>query len=217
MRVYHFVNATHGLSNIRRRRLKIATLNELNDPFEFLGIDLHEDKLRRVLLRLKTELAREAGRLCFSRRWHNPVMWSHYARSHTGLCLGFDVPDEYLSIVNYTRRRVILELGQLKSHSVDRSTLMQFLYTKYSHWRYEAEVRVLIDLQANVLEDDKYFATFDDTLRLAAIIVGAESTVTRGDLTDALGKLTPQVEIFKARLAFRSFLVTRQRRDSLSI
>jgi hypothetical protein len=36
MRVYHFINEEYGLDDLRRRRLKIATILELNDPFETL-------------------------------------------------------------------------------------------------------------------------------------------------------------------------------------
>jgi hypothetical protein len=36
IRVYHFVGAEYGLDDIRRRRLKIATIDDLNDPFELL-------------------------------------------------------------------------------------------------------------------------------------------------------------------------------------
>jgi len=38
MRVFHFVNEEHGLDDLRKRRLKIAALNELNDPFELLAL-----------------------------------------------------------------------------------------------------------------------------------------------------------------------------------
>jgi hypothetical protein len=48
MRVFHFVPAKHGLSDIRHRRLKIATLRELNDPFEFLGVDLRDQRSARI-------------------------------------------------------------------------------------------------------------------------------------------------------------------------
>ena len=37
MLVYHFINKEYGIEDLRKRRLKIATLNELNDPFEFFG------------------------------------------------------------------------------------------------------------------------------------------------------------------------------------
>ena len=48
MRVYHFVNLEFGLDDLRRRRLKIATLNELNDPFELFGINLTDPALRHA-------------------------------------------------------------------------------------------------------------------------------------------------------------------------
>lgn len=34
MRAYHFVPADHGIENIKLRHLKIARLDDLNDPFE---------------------------------------------------------------------------------------------------------------------------------------------------------------------------------------
>ena len=37
MRLYHFVDAKYGILNIKNRQLKIARMEELNDPFEFLG------------------------------------------------------------------------------------------------------------------------------------------------------------------------------------
>jgi len=58
---------------------------------------------------MKNELAQERGLLRFSRDWHNPVLWSHYASRHTGLCLGFDVPDDCLGPVSYSRKRLVVE------------------------------------------------------------------------------------------------------------
>jgi hypothetical protein len=37
MRLYHFIRERFGLEAIRDSRLKISRINELNDPFEFLG------------------------------------------------------------------------------------------------------------------------------------------------------------------------------------
>lgn len=44
MRVYHFLDRKYGLDDIRRRRLKIATLDDLNDPFEMLAMTLTATK-----------------------------------------------------------------------------------------------------------------------------------------------------------------------------
>lgn len=63
MRVYHFVNAEFGLDDIRRRRLKIATLNDLNDPFELFGVHLG-DEFRKALLQ-QTDRPVPAQQDCF--------------------------------------------------------------------------------------------------------------------------------------------------------
>lgn len=93
MRVYHFLSRNYGLEDIRLRRLKIATLDDLNDPFEMLGMALRDLELRQAFRATKAKMAERAGLLCFSRHWRNPVQWSHYAERHQGLCLGFDIPD----------------------------------------------------------------------------------------------------------------------------
>jgi hypothetical protein len=71
MRVFHFVNEEFGLEDLRRRRLKIATLNELNDPFELFGVNLADESLRRAFRAMKDQLALNRGLLSFSRDWHN--------------------------------------------------------------------------------------------------------------------------------------------------
>ena len=59
------------------------------------------------------------------------------------------------------------------------------------------------------------FAEFGEKLRLAEVIVGARSNITRGILQEALGNLEPFVDTLKARLAFKTFRVVRQRKASL--
>lgn len=216
MRVYHFVNQKYGVDDLRGRRLKIATLNELNDPFELFGINLSDNALRSAFRKMKDSLAKNRGLLCFSRDWHNPVQWSHYAERHRGLCLGFEVPDERLGIVSYSRKRLLVETGHLLSaQQIDPQTAIKFLFTKYAHWKYENEVRVLVKLEETDPETGLYFEDFSDDLKLVQVIVGAESTLTRLDISKALGDFAPRVEAFKARLAFKSFKVVRQRTERL--
>jgi hypothetical protein len=100
MLVFHFINEEFGLEDLRKRRLKIATLNELNDPFEFLGVNLSGKSLRRAFKVMKDQLSVRYGLLCFSHNWHNPVQWSHYADKHRGLCLGFDIPEARLELLH---------------------------------------------------------------------------------------------------------------------
>lgn len=211
MLVYHFLNEEFGLADLRQRRLKIATLNELNDPFEFFGVALSDPPLRRAFHAMKAKIASEAGMLCFSRDWHNPVQWSHYAAKHTGLCLGFEIPDEHLGAVSYSRKRLVVETESFRNpQQLTHEAVMKFLYTKYAHWRYEKEVRCFITLEDKDPENGLYFADFNDNRRLTTVIVGARSRIKKADVYGALGDLAPTVETFKARLAFKTFRVVRQ-------
>jgi hypothetical protein len=154
--------------------------------------------------------------LCFSKSWRNPVQWSHYAEKHTGLCFGFDVPDEHLAPVNYSGRRLAVEAQTLLNPSeIDETPANKFLFTKFTHWRYENEVRCFVSLDDRDKESGLYFAEFSERLALKQVIVGAESNVSREVLNKVLSDLAGQVEVMKARLAFTSFSVVRQKNDSL--
>ena len=132
--------------------------------------------------------------------------------------LGFNIPDEDLGAITYSRKRLAVEVESFRNPSqLSVDIVKRFLLTKYSHWRYENEVRCFVTLEDRDLEKNLYFADFSERLRLAMVIVGAESNVTREVLRSALGELALNVEIFKARLAFGSFKVVRQRNRKLWI
>ena len=209
MRVLHFRNAKYGLKSLKERRLKIARIIELNDPFEFLGARLSDPKLRKAMNETKNELSQTTGPLCFSKTWHNPVQWSHYAEKHKGICMGFEIPKSLLAKVEYVDER--LPCGNV----VDFELMKKFLTTKFSHWAYEEEYRLFISLDKNEEENGLYFLDFSDDLRLKQVIVGARSTLSRKQISEALGDLSQDVEVFKARPAFKSFEVVRNKNEKL--
>src|SRR5580658_7168634 len=92
-RVYKFLSAQHGVSNLEHRQLKLATMDDLNDPFDLASIDTTDERINSALTALVADFRDRIGLLCFSRNWDNLLMWSHYGASHTGICLGFDIPD----------------------------------------------------------------------------------------------------------------------------
>lgn len=216
MRLYHFLSEHYGLDNIRRRRLKIAQINELNDPFEFAAVNFGDKQLRDAFRKMKRETAEKRGVLCFSTKWANPVMWSHYADKHRGLCLGFDVADKAVGPVSYSGRRLAVELEQLKTpRQLPEAYVTKLLFTKYTHWKYENEYRAFIALDDKDEETGLYFVEFSDQLELKQVIVGAESSISRQQLSEVLGEDLQHVEKIKARLAFKSFSVVRQRNHAL--
>lgn len=213
MRAYHFLNSKYGLEDIRNRRMKISHLQDLNDPFELLSIELSDERLRKRLGEFKERMSSDRGILCFSRSSTNPVQWSHYADRHRGLCLGFEIHDSLPVRVEYTARRLA---KRLMAGPVNRDMMKRLLCTKYSHWKYECEERVFVSLEdKNRDADGRYFENFSPRLKLFQVMVGARSTVTRSTVEEALGSLAADVRVFRARLAFRSFSVVRNRNEAL--
>ena len=207
MRLFHFLNAEYGLKDIRERRLKIARIAALNDPFEFLGVELSNRQRRAALNEAKASLSEKHGLLCFSKNWQNPVQWAHYASNHSGLCLAFELPDHLPRQVSYVNSRFNWP------EKLDQGFMLQLLFTKFSHWSYEDEYRVYTDLDES--ENNLYYANFSETLKLSGVIVGAESMVTRAELATALGDLQTSVETFKARPAFKSFRIVQNKNARL--
>lgn len=101
------VSLPHGLDDLRQRHLKIAQLDDLNDPFELWAIAQPDQHLRQDIRATKQQMAEQYGLLCFSLDWQNPLLWSHYADRHRGLALGFDVNEQKLNPVSYVKDRPV--------------------------------------------------------------------------------------------------------------
>lgn len=209
MRVYHILPETFGILDMVHRRLKIATIEDLNDPFEILPAG--RNKSERAQVRQHRKLVdSEFGMLCFSRSWKNPVQWSHYADGHKGMCLGFDVDDELLEPVVYQAARHWVDWGAIidGDEAAGEEEMRRWHRTKYLHWSYEEEVRIFLRLEERD-PDGNWYRPFDDRICLAEVILGHRSVLTRKCLANILGDL-PNVSPRNARLAFRTYTVTEQ-------
>ena len=208
MRLYHFTSQKFGLLAIKDRRLKIARINELNDPFEFLGWNLRDPGTRAKMRQWKADRNAELGILCLSSKWSNSLLWGHYADKHRGMAIGFDVPDNDLySPVKYRRTRLPTPVGrELVGADMDGLLLI-----KFSAWRYESEYRCFCRLDESIHANGIYFEPFSPNLKLAGVIVGYQSTITRAELAAALGDQASKVVAFKARPAFGTFSVVKNR------
>lgn len=196
MRVYHFISEKWGLQNIRKGRIKLARLNELNDPFE-LTVASSESGDHAKVKAIKNHLHQDVGLLCFSRRFDDPVQWAHYADNHRGICLGFDVSAELMS-VRYQEAPISIDENALSRQNKNRIQLIkEVLSTKYLHWQYEHEERLFSTL-APELQDENglYFLAFSSEVRLKEVILGYRSTMSVETLKQALGPRFGEVEIF---------------------
>ena len=83
-RVYKLMGDMSGIASVAMSRLKVSRFKELNDPFELLGVNLGDPKLRKVFQRTRNEIDKDKGMHCFTTDWRNPLMWGHYAENHRG-------------------------------------------------------------------------------------------------------------------------------------
>ncbi len=91
MFAYHLTSEKYAFESIQRMRLKLALLDDMNDPFELMALEARTKDDRAFFKRLKVEMSASVGVLCFSKHWRNPVLWSHYADKHKGICFCFDI------------------------------------------------------------------------------------------------------------------------------
>lgn len=214
MRLYNFTNERHGLENILRRRVKIARIRDLNDPFEFFALKLRTKVERRYMRRRKDEIDQSYGVICFSDRWLDPLMWSHYGDRHRGICLGFDVAGaraiRYIKQLPDPR-----SMGYTALEEMTERQRMEMGFVKSDDWKYERENRLVVELATVDQDGDLYFKAFSEEMRLAEVIVGARCEIGEQVVIDALGDLHASVTRTKARLAFQTFEVVPQRDPSL--
>jgi Protein of unknown function (DUF2971) len=174
MRVYYMTSADHAFSNLQHGRLKIAEFEDMNDPFECLAVDLRKGELRQAFFNVKSELAKTRGAICFSRGYSNPVLWSHYADKHRGVCLGFDVPNALVMPMKYDAKRLPEFLPHLLTgdQSAQEQAMNRLLSTKFADWRYENEVRLFASLDERDPKSGHCFVEFGDKLKLKEVLLG---------------------------------------------
>lgn len=208
MQLFHFTSTEYALQAIRNRRLKVARIDELNDPFELLAPVSERREHRIVVNRWKRQMSERFGMICLSARWRHPLQWGHYADKHKGICLGFEVlREQHFRKVEYVRKRPnITELGAGDLGGMNKGTMERLLFLKFSAWRYEAEFRAFVDLKKQDSESGLYFGSFAPALRLNRVIVGHRSPATRADVAEALGN-PKGVKAFLSRPGFHKFEV----------
>jgi hypothetical protein len=203
MRVYKFLDSHFGMKTLAEKRLKISTLEDLNDPFELLCFEM-ADKIKRPAVKLaRKEWGAMHGVLCFSSDWRDPVIWAHYSDKHRGLCLGFEIPDAVGKRVQYISERLSLP------DRPELSDASAWVYSKYENWAYEKEIRCCVTLEE--ASESLHFMGFGEGLKLVQVIVGVRCNLARNEILEALNPVE-NVELIKARAGFHRFEIVEDQR-----
>ena len=217
MRVYHFLCAKYAISNLQKKEMKISTFGDLNDPFEFLNCEMANKDFQDAINKTRAEIYNYCGVICFSKNWSNPLLWSHYADKHKGICLGFDVRDDKLDQLvkmDYINNKKELcyelekEVGQNQRNDEAEEIIMKkLLVSKFKDWEYEDEVRMFAQLDEKDKDNHgKYFVDTSNILDLKQVIIGVRCDKTIEDIKICVEGYTG-IEVIKARLDFETFKV----------
>jgi Protein of unknown function (DUF2971) len=209
MKVYHFISEKYCLQSLVEQRLKLSTLDDLNDPFELLSIDFTDRSLRPIFNKLKKRIADRIAMICFSKNWNEPLLWSHYADRHKGCVLEFNIDDSKLVEVIYQKNRVSIPKQNILSKNFIGFETKLFS-TKYEGWHYEDEVRLFLEKNKLTKSGNLYFNDFSLDFFPSSIIIGPLSKL---DISTIKKKLPTgrTIKFVKSRLAFRSFKVVRDK------
>ncbi|MBQ8761506.1 MAG: DUF2971 domain-containing protein [Bacteroidales bacterium] len=86
--------------------------------------------------------------------YDNPLMWSHYADSHRGICIQYKITQSNLAD-NKDEIVRLLDIDYYKSFPLDGNiSFIDSLIVKSNYWKYEKETRLII-YPRNVV--DKYY------------------------------------------------------------
>lgn len=118
-----------------------------------------------------------------SKAVQNTLMWAHYAKDHTGICIEYEFSPDfvkdhrlmYFKDVVYTKKTQRVDLSKEKTLSSEIA-----LYTKNGYWRYENETRLISYI---VDSDSPYLSIpFNDKARVVAVYFGIKCDQARVDI-----------------------------------
>lgn len=216
--LFYFTSAEHAKSNIKKKRIKIATINSLNDPFEFsVPVKINGVVSEAAISGVKNHFDSRLGFICLNKAWYNPVHWTHYGDNHKGICLGFNVKKTDFQRIKYKKSRLTINAGKGFEGGEDPAYLKYVEQTlvKYKDWSYENECRVSIDLsKESVISENglKFYPIDGEDLQLKSVMLGARASFFDDELADLLAEYG-KVSVMQSKLCHKSFSVVNEWSD----
>jgi hypothetical protein len=174
----YYSDNEYTTSSIINSEIYFAPLSSFNDPFENIfnikdPPPLKPGEILRLPDRIISDNAEYAtyikeykkvyleeillktGVACFTIDPYNFLMWSHYANSHTGLCIMYFVHKDYAFFkesdrVEYKDELPIIQIG---ANHIKQG--IDAIWSKSNHWKYEQEFRMIkSDIGAHKYKSD---------------------------------------------------------------
>lgn len=146
------------------------------------------------------ELVPTAGMICLTKVPDNILMWSHYASSHSGICLQFEANVDVKSIflfafeVIYTTDFPVINYFTCPKEEI----LDKGLLTKAKDWEYEKEYRIIQDVNVGKI--------LFPAESLTGIIFGLKTTTAHKELVlDWISRRNKKTKLYQAKMKQRQY------------
>ena len=179
--------------------LRLATPENLANPHRAAyenSLRTDDDALVKSVEEYSRGLIEEIGKwriYCLTPCPVSTLMWSHYSKNHSGICLEFDKNNPLIEKARPVRYKK--EYPEWTPQGVVDDPLALVL-TKAMDWSYEREFRIIATSSEGPTRlDDNYVTLPDGTL--TAIILGCESQ-NEAELTGIVNEYSPGLVIKRA-------------------
>lgn len=223
---YYNFDDKHSLENLKNRILYCSCAADFNDPYDSYPYIFDHQALESVNRRARRNskgyenIDKQCDRLlkearneiyicCMSSLFDSILMWSHYAKNHTGFCVEYNLHsslskyDTILSPVIYTEKRPYIpfcreDYKKNKQFKLEynRQVYGSFMY-KAKEWEYESEYRI-------ILPKELYPNHIIEKVRIKSIYVGANASKENINaihlIVNHLNKIHANEKNFKIRL-----------------
>lgn len=145
---------------------------------------------------------------CFSEKFDNLLMWSHYSNAHKGVCIGFDLKKLYVSIKKFRPALIKVkytnEFLRTDYFTNTKEAIGNWYRIKSDCWSYEKEIRiVLTNLK---LDSTKQIYIPIDKESISAIYLGSNvESKDENQIRSICSEQLPKAKILKMRLKNDSF------------
>ena len=154
------------IDDLKTSSLTFGSPHRFNDPMDPIlreWLNLRKKRTHRSidkkLFKLLGNSIKNLRICCLSKKvpsscdvFLNPLMWSHYADSHRGICIQYEITEDNLNSYNDNER--ILRLGSVRYRNSkamsDYITLDNALLAKGECWNYEHEERLIYYSKNNI-------------------------------------------------------------------
>jgi hypothetical protein len=198
--VYYFTEARYALDDIKNRRIKLSEIDKLNDPFELWCVKHSDPRIWSAFKGLKEQMSKGSAVLCTSKNYKNPLLWSHYADRHRGICLGLEMDNRGMDV------QYRADYLELPPRPIPLEFMTTVLSTKYKDWQYEDEWRGWFSIDTKDVSGF-YFYPFDEHIKLRQIFLGPLCKTSNADLLNALEGYRERIPVLRTALSQTAFEV----------